>query len=324
VTTVTQLPGYEAARIRAAFFPQPQVGVLRITGYDRMSFIQRQTTNDIAQLKREQVLLSVLTSPMGRILDVFTLFLEPEALVLLPLPGKVESTAKYLNSRIFFMDQVEITNASNEFGRFNLFGPQSVNLLTKLGFQYHGLPGLWHGTLAGYPVQVLDGQDLMGVKKIILVPLQSAPHVETLLREEGFVYLDSSTIDILRIEAGLPGSEQELTDEYTPLEVGLRNAISVNKGCYTGQEVLARQINYDKVTRSLVRLQLDAETKVGVGVSVEGKPVGQITSASVSPRFGPIALGVLKRPAGQPGTQVIVGDPQVHGVVVDAPFTQIN
>jgi folate-binding Fe-S cluster repair protein YgfZ len=100
------------------------------------------------------------------------------------------------------------------------------------------------------------------------------------------------------------------------------SAIHEAKGCYTGQEVIARQINYDKIARRLVGLRLDAPVSAGATVLVEGRSAGEVTSAALSPRCGPIALAVLRRPHFAPGTPVSVTEAAgaVHGTVTALPF----
>ena len=71
---------------------------------------------------------------------------------------------------------------------------------------------------------------------------------------------------------------------------------STTKGCYTGQEILARQVTYDKVVRRLVRLQAHEPLLAGANLFADGKAVGQITSAAISPRMGPIALAIVRKP----------------------------
>jgi folate-binding Fe-S cluster repair protein YgfZ len=83
-------------------------------------------------------------------------------------------------------------------------------------------------------------------------------------------------------------------------------AISSVKGCYTGQEIIARQITYDKVTRRLVGLRLESPVDPMVAIQVDGRTVGAITSVAASPRWGLIALAVIKRPHHEPGTAVTV------------------
>jgi len=123
----------------------------------------------------------------------------------------------------------------------------------------------------------------------------------------------------MRVECGQPAPFSEWTEDYTPLEVGLEWAVSDRKGCYTGQEVLARQVNYDKITRQLVGLTLQAGPPSAAQVQAEGKTIGVVTSSVISPRFGPIALAVLRRPYHAPGTAVLVGE-AIPAVVSVLPF----
>src|SRR5690606_39681801 len=114
--------------------------------------------------------------------------------------------------------------------------------------------------------------------------------------DAGAVPLGEEAYDVLRVEAGLPASGTELTEDFTPLETGLAYTVSTSKGCYTGQEVLARQINYDKVSRQLVGLRLKEPAPAGSAVRAEGRPAGTVTSVVLSPEHGWIALAVVRRP----------------------------
>jgi folate-binding protein YgfZ len=87
-----------------------------------------------------------------------------------------------------------------------------------------------------------------------------------------------------------------LVEAYTPLEVGLDNYISDSKGCYTGQEIIARQVTYGKVTKHLVGLALSDVIEPGGNLEMDGKSIGTLTSIAQSPRFGVIGLGVVRRP----------------------------
>ena len=99
----------------------------------------------------------------------------------------------------------------------------------------------------------------------------------------------------------------ELTGDYTPLEAGLAWAVSDNKGCYTGQEIIARQITYDKVTKTLVGLRSDVPLLVGENVTADGRSVGVVTSSGYSPALGrPLALAVVKRPFNTAETELVV------------------
>lgn len=302
---------YRAALEGAAFYIFPQSGLIRLAGEDRMAFLQRQTTNDIRLLEPGQFLLTVLTSPMGRILDVLTMFEQGETILLVPLPDRAEATARFLRSRIFFMDRVEISNDSQQMLQLNLIGPQAGDLLGKLSHS---------GEIATGQVVRLD--DIGGVKAQswscppyfamgyhLLLPAEDTSRLASALAQLGAESLSTREFHTLRIEAGLPGAESELNEEFTPLEVGLQAAVSTQKGCYTGQEVIARQITYDKVTQRLCPLEFESPTSQGQRLwSEDERPAGVLTSYADSPRFGPIGLAVIKRPFDQPGIRLRVGD----------------
>jgi folate-binding protein YgfZ len=158
----------------------------------------------------------------------------------------------------------------------------------------------------------------------LLYPAGAWEELSRSLEAMGMIPLNEESYQALRVEAGRPAAGYELTEEYTPLESGMDYAISDHKGCYTGQEVIARQITYDKVTRQLAGLRLEAPAAPGESLFAveDDRQAGEITSYADSPRFGPIALGIIRRPYHQPGTRLAIGD-QARGrqaTVVTLPF----
>jgi tRNA-modifying protein YgfZ len=162
----------------------------------------------------------------------------------------------------------------------------------------------------------------VGGGALLLVEAGAGDSLAAHLATAGAHLLTPGDYEIWRVEQGLPGPHGELIEDFTPLEAALSEAVSSEKGCYTGQEIIARQITYDKVTRGLVGLRLRGPAASGDSVEVEGKRAGAITSAVESPLLGPIALAVLKRPHNVPGTPVtVIHDEQPrHGTVAALPF----
>lgn len=301
--THPDLIGYEAARTGAASWRVPDPGYLRFEGQDARDFIQRQTTNDIRNLTAGQVQLTILTSGTARILDVWRLMIDGDGIGAITLPGRAAGITRYLRKRIFFMDKVTVTDASAAIALFEIIGPDGAHLAQG-----------W-GDPAARLIPPVAG---IGLGWLLMVPAERADSTAERLAAAGVVPLSAGAYPVLRIEAGLPGPERELTDEHTPLETNLGAGISGAKGCYTGQEVIARQVNYDKITRRLAGLRLDAPVEPGAVVMVEGRTAGDVTSAVISPDFGPIALAILRRPHHEPGTRVEAGG--VRGWVVELPF----
>ena len=158
------------------------------------------------------------------------------------------------------------------------------------------------GRLGEWPLKVIAARGTNpSPGYLILGPREAGAALEESLTESGAIRLSEEQAELLRIEAGLPGTI-ELTPDYTPYELGLGDWVSETKGCYTGQEVLARQVTYDKITRKLVQLSAESPFAEAKEVLADDKVVGRITSATLSPSFGPLALAVVKRPFNELGS----------------------
>jgi folate-binding protein YgfZ len=317
------LIGYEAARTKAAYYRHPDAGYVRVAGPDRLDFLQRQMTNDVKHLKNGGAMVSVLTSPNARILDVWLMLAEEDAVGLIPLPGRAETTAQYLQSRIFFMDNVSVSDSSADYAQFSVEGPDAPQLLSELGVS--PIPSLDQkvaGQIAGVGGRVVGQRGLVGDGFRILVNTADGDTLAESLNAADAPALVPDTYEVLRVEAGIPGPLTELTDDYTPLETNLAYAISDSKGCYTGQEVIARQVTYDRITQRLMGLRFDGQAAAGDSIRVEGKRAGGVTSTARSPRFGLIGLGIIRRPYHEAGMAVTVltESGQVKAQVVALPF----
>jgi len=158
----------------------------------------------------------------------------------------------------------------------------------------------------------------------ILAPIRSLDALIAALDGAGAISIDPENFEFLRVEAGQPGPKGELVEAYTPLEVGLQGMISDSKGCYTGQEVITRQITYDKVAKNLVGIKMNDLAEVGAEIKTGTKTAGLLTSVAQSPRFGPIALGVVRRQYSETGSSLSIidtGGSTTSGEVVALPFS---
>ncbi len=300
-------------KMDAYFYTHPDAGFLEIGGPHQVDFLQRQTTNDVKSLSKGRALWTVFTSPTARILDVcYLVSLESsspdeKSIGVITLPGRSAATAAYLKSRIFFMDRVTVQDASLEYVQIDLFGAEAAASLAALGLSAPPSPGeLAQASPGGRQLLVFAHQPGGGLGFRLIAWQSESEALSASLSEAGAHPASFPQYEIRRIEAGLPGPRGELNAEYTPLEVNLQAAISDRKGCYTGQEIIARQLTYDKVTRRLVGLRPERPVGVGSPVLAEGKPAGIVTSAAVSAAHGPLALAVLRRPYHVPGTRVAV------------------
>lgn len=296
---VTIDPSYQAATQAAAWYRVPQPGVLLLGGATRQAYLQRQTTNDVGLLSPQRAVPTVLTNPSARILDVFTLLQMGEQIGLLTQPGHAPGLAAYFKRHLFFNDQVSIEDASAAWEQIEIYGPQAHVALAALGVP--ASPALDEVQNSG-EFYVIGAEGCVRV----LFPANLAGQLTSRLADKAVPLLSEETRELIRIEAGRAGLP-EFIDAYTPFEVGLQRYVSDTKGCYTGQEVLARQVTYDKVTRALARLQAPAPMAVGASVQLAGRAVGTVSSAANSPVHGALALAVLRKPF-EPGQQVDIGE----------------
>jgi tRNA-modifying protein YgfZ len=320
-------PDYWNTLEGAGFFMHPETGCLRFSDQGGLEFLQRQTTNDLNGLRKGKTVTTLLVSPTGQILDVLRLIEQGEHILALTLPGHSRDTLRYLAHRIFFMDKVQINDVSSEFSQVELDGLITDGVLRKIGLD--SLPALdeiIEMEFRGNPLWVIGKSGYSGHGVLLVAPARSQIELKEALLASAAVVLSPQSYHILRVESGSPTAYAELTEEYTPLEVGMEQAVSESKGCYPGQEVIARQITYDKVTQRLVGLKPDSPVLSGDRLFVDGKPVGRITSSANSPRFGPIALGVVKRPYHEAGAvleaQISDRFDPVRVVVVELPFRE--
>jgi len=318
--TAQTIADYAAVVEGAAVLVRSDAGVLVLGDADRVDFLQRMTTNHVARLRPGQACVTVLTSPTAKIIHVFTVLARADDLLLLPAPGETAALARSLRGRIFFMDKVAVADASARYSRLRVVGAAAEAALRWLGF-FTGAAGPGTGEQQGEAIALAQPEyDVPGFE--LLLPSGTGEAWLARLQEAGGVVLaGDAPYTARRVELGRPAPGAELTGEYNPLEAGLAWACAENKGCYTGQEIIARQVTYDKVTRTLVGLRTAALVAPGTPVRAEGREVGVVTSSAFSPALGaPVALAILKRRANTPDTPVIVGE--APGEVVALPFTE--
>ncbi len=329
---VKQLAAYRAAREGVAFADFSDWGWVRLTGRDRLDLPHRLSTNDLKKLEPGQGAAAVLASATGRVMALLTVYAGESDVFLRTLPGQGAGVARYVNSMIFWQDQVEVADLTPAASQFALYGPHAGTLLEALTEQKLGSikPYGWRVVdVARQPASLNRGGPLEAPDWFLVVAPSARDAVLDALQSAA-PQLDLEVTDVLRIEAGLPAWGRELSEQVTPLETGLLPAISFNKGCYTGQEVIARQTNYDKVTRNLVGLEFAAGT--AVADANEPPPVvrgpgrgGFVGSMAYSPALDKvIGLAVVPRELAQPGTEVEVvrGEQVTKATVRSLPFIQ--
>lgn len=318
-TPGTLLDEYDALRNEAALQLRLDAGVLVLRDVDRVDFLQRMTTNNIVALAAGQSCVTVLTSPTAKIVHVFTVVARPDDLLLLPARGEAAALARHLRGQIFFMDKVKVEDLSVQYARMRLMGPQALTVLAATGLQLASLDdGDWQEH-EGLLAVAQRRYDVPGIELLVPEHKQSEI-VDRLVAVHTTLLSGDDAYHARRVELGRPLPGAELVGEYNPLEAGLGWACADNKGCYTGQEIIARQVTYDKVTRSLVGLTGAELPAPGSTVAAEGRDVGQVTSVAFSPALNAnVGLGIVKRPYDVGGSLLQSGSHSI--LVATLPFT---
>jgi len=204
-------------------------------------------------------------------------------------------------------------------GALELSPGRSVDGLPELGCASLGREAAWSGLLVRREDLEVPGLD-------VVLPAGSRTSASDVLRAlaeaSGGAAATPEDLDVVRIERGVPVYGREITGDTLPQETGQQDrAISFSKGCYTGQEVVARIHYRGKVNRHLRGLRAETGTALaaGVGLSADGKTVATVTSATTSPRLGPIGLGYVRREH-EPGDRVTAPDGSTVAITA-LPFT---
>ena len=319
---------YTAARTAVAWADLRGLGWLRVSGRDRLDFLQRLSTNDFRKLTPGAGLPTVLATATGRMIALLIACATEDAVYLRTTPGRAATLASHFTSLIFWNDELEVSDLSAETTQIALFGPKAALWLADAaGVALDDLqPYAWRGgAIGGVPVMIQRGGMLEVPDWIVIAAAKHGDQVRSMLTAAA-PFLDQSQIEILRVEKGIPAWGSELSDQVTPLEAGLRAAISDNKGCYTGQEVIARQLNYDKVTRRMVGLLLPADAQIadlkGATIAAGGRGgfVGTTVWSHALDRS--IALAFVPRDAAEPGSVVAIkhAGAEIAGEVTSLPF----
>jgi aminomethyltransferase len=311
---------YAAALAGAVVIPRSHEGRLRALGRDRLDLLQRMSTQELSQMEVGEARLTVLTTAIARMVDVLWVLNRSETALCLTSPGRAAAVRRWLAGYIFYNDQVKFEDASAELGQFGLYGPRAGAVAEAL------LPGA--GSLAENRfleqdgLIVLRGRPLAGDGFTVIAPVERLPGVWEQAVGAGAVPAGEAAFQMLRLAAGQPEAGREITEDYLPLEANLWHTVSFSKGCYIGQEIIARMESRGKLARRLCGIRLEAPVAVGAEVSANAVNAGRVTSAGIVPGLGPVALAFLKTAAAEPGTPVTIGP--VNGVVSPLPFQPLT
>ena len=358
---------FQAATERAAVYPD-DAGILLLTGEDARDLLNRLSTNEIdPNAPAGEVAVTVLTSDRGRIVDLVYVIHCGDHQVMLTSPGQQQNVIDFLD-KYTIMEDLEVEDITEQTALLTVTGPEATEILRAVldggNFSMDPRPGAILDTEpAGAAHDVFVGDPMEGERSFrawLVIPPVDAENSEhpptyhliypdTLIEREvspyateergiahleaaGAVSISAETAEALRIARARPAYGSEMSDTYNPLEAGLIGAIDFHKGCYIGQEVIARLDTYHKVQKYLVSLSFDADADPAQAgalpgsrlVNDEGAAMGVVTSATVVPAADGariIGLGYVRTAAVQVGGTLRVVAEEENGSDGDTGIT---
>ncbi|APB33015.1 Glycine cleavage T protein (aminomethyl transferase) [Gloeomargarita lithophora Alchichica-D10] len=302
-------------------FDRTHWGRLRLTGADRVRYLHNQSTNDIQSLVVGQGCDTVLVTSTGRTLDLVTTYVEPEALTLIVSPPSRCHIHQWLEKYIFFADQVTVQDQTEASAMFTLLGTASHGLISQLGAQHLANQPLGNHALIQWremPIFIAVGTGLTNPGYTLIIPIEFAANLWQWLVAQGAIPWGEQAWEWLRIQQGRPVVGAELTPDYNPLEAGLWQDISFNKGCYIGQETIARLNTYQGVKQQLWGIKLTAPVTPKTPIYLGDEKVGLLTSYTDYFEREHLGLGYIRTRAGGAGLTVQIAGQTAQ--IIDIPL----
>ncbi|MCU0549484.1 MAG: folate-binding protein [Leptolyngbya sp. Prado105] len=290
----------------AIFYDRSNWGRIEVSDTDRLNFLHNQSTNTFNLRKPGEGCDTVFVTSTARTIDLATAYILEDSVLLSVSPGLTEQVIKFLDRYIFFTDKVKLTDITPTTQTFSVMGSRSHDIVTALGAaELIAQPYGTHCKIDGIRIAVGSGLATEGYTLICDSSLDLAQK----LKDLGATELNDYAWNQMRIEQGRPMPGFELTDDYNPLEAGLWHTISFNKGCYIGQETIARLDTYNGVKQQLWGIKLNQSVEPGTLVTIADEKVGKITSVVDS-----IGLAYIRTKAGGAGLKVDLGE------IVELPY----
>jgi glycine cleavage system T protein len=319
---------YGALHTDAGVADRSMLGKVTVTGRDRQAFLQGMLTNDVKALAPGQGTGAAFLDAHGKVMALLYVYaLEDRVLIELP-PSLTEKTLERLD-HFLISEKAYFEGADAAFAIFAVQGPTAARVLSAVAGREIALAPLAHAEveIAGAPVRVIHRREGNVEGFHCWTASAHGAALWQALVAAGATPVGMGAIDTLRVEAGVPWYGHDVDETLIFPETRLESFVSFTKGCYIGQEVVARVKYRGHVNRALSGLVLDGDRVPALGARVvaEGKDVGRITSAVWSPALGhPIALGYVRREHFEPGSSLDVdeGGQVRHARVAALPFTE--
>lgn len=305
-----------------AFIDRSHWGRIQVTGADRLRFLHNQSTNAFEQLAAGQGCDTVFVSSTARTLDLASAYVGDESVLLMVSPGMATELINWMDRYIFFADKVTLSDQTDTTFAITLLGPDADRILTQLGIPLPD-PAAGSHLQTNLPfepeiaITIVRGTGLTLSGYTLIGPKDHETALKQWLIEHDVAGLTSQQWEVLRIRQGRPMPGQELTDKDNPLEAGLWQAVSFEKGCYIGQETIARLNTYQGVKKQLWGFKLEQLVPAPSPLTLNGTQVGALTSVAAD-SDGIWGLGYLRTKAGGAGLTLTVENTTAYAI--ELPF----
>ncbi|GAA1306901.1 YgfZ/GcvT domain-containing protein [Pseudonocardia xinjiangensis] len=281
----------------AAVVDRGHRGVIAVTGEDRLSWLHLLLSQHVSELPSDTGTEALILDINGRVLHHMVVAHAQDTVYLDTEPGDVPELLGYLQKMVFW-SKVEPRDATDELAVLSIVGPATADVLAKAGC---AVPAAPHGALALPDGGVARRMTWPGTDAVdLLVPREAQAAWWERLTAAGARPAGTMAFEAMRVESLRPRLHVDTDDRTIPHEVGwIGSAVHLTKGCYRGQETVARVANLGRPPRRLVLLHLDGGDErlplPGDPVLRDGRPVGRVGTVALHHELGPVALALLKR-----------------------------
>ena len=319
---------YQTVRQGVGWYRLDSEATFELSGKDGVSFLHGMVSNDIKSLKEGSGCYAACLTPTGKVLSDLRVCSLPDRLLIL-LPNKEKRKILEHLDKFIFMEEVVVKDLEGKTDILSVQGPLSPKLMADVADD--PLPfSLYHHRdvqAKGIASQIIRATHTGEEGFDVLVPLVEFSRFCTLLEERGRPYglreIGEEAREVLRIEAAIPRYGMEMDESTILLEAGLEEAVSFTKGCYTGQEVIAKIKNIGHVNRLLAGLTFPVPAAGGNKIFHNDQEAGYVTSSCYSPAMqSDVALAMVRREVAKPKTPLTIKPPEgiQPATVVPLPF----
>jgi folate-binding protein YgfZ len=306
--------------------PLRHIGWIRVTGDDRVRWLNGMVTNSTQELHSGKGNYNFLLNVQGRVQGDATIFAEPDALLLETASTQAPGLMALLD-RFIIMDDVELAEVTGTQTGLLVAGPQAGSLLAKIGLQTEPLEAISKQALAwnSAVVTVINGYGLLVPHYELWTDEATATELLKALLDADAILCEPQSLEWLRILEGIPLYGTDIRDRDLPQETGQDRALHFAKGCYLGQEIVERIRSRGNVHRAFAAVRLNGTLPAaGAKLEADGKEVGELTSVAAIPLSGAagtvqLALGYVRREALDRGSQLLY--PGGIATPVSVPFS---